>query len=192
MKIQHNIKAQNAYRHHKKNATSLSKNLEKLSSGYRINRAVDDAAGLAVSEKMRLQITGLDRALDNAKEGINLVKTAEGALQEIQDMLRRCKYLATQSANGTYSNLERQALDDEFQQLKTEIDRIGECCDKFAAAIRVVGVIHAVDSDKDIGTPEGLSPRGSERKKDQVARRNIGHRNTDRLLMGNIHIRCQG
>lgn len=102
MRIQHNIMAMNAYRNYNNNTSALSKNLEKLSSGYKINRAGDDAAGLAISEKMRAQITGLDAAQKNVKDGISLVKTAEGAMQEVQDMLNRMVYLANQSANGTY------------------------------------------------------------------------------------------
>ena len=101
MRIQHNIMAMNAYRSYAANTNELSRNLEKLSSGYRINRAGDDAAGLAISEKMRAQITGLDQAQDN---GISLVQTAEGALTEVHDMLNRMVELATQSANGTYED----------------------------------------------------------------------------------------
>lgn len=97
MRIQHNIMAMNAYRNYTNNTSALSKNLEKLSSGYKINRAGDDAAGLAISEKMRAQITGLDKAQDNAKDGISLVQTAEGALTEVHDMLNRMYELAEQS-----------------------------------------------------------------------------------------------
>ena len=109
------------------NFSALSKNLEKLSSGYKINRAGDDAAGLAISEKMRAQITGLNAAQKNVKDGISLVKTAEGAMQEIQDMLNRMDYLATQSANGTYDNeVDRANLQKEVDALKTEINRIAD------------------------------------------------------------------
>ena len=87
MRIQHNVMAMNAYRNYSNNTSALSKNLEKLSSGYKINRAGDDAAGLAISEKMRAQITGLEAAQKNVKDGISLVNTAEGALQEVQDMM---------------------------------------------------------------------------------------------------------
>ena len=104
MRIQHNIMAMNAYRNYNNNTSALSKNLEKLSSGYKINRAGDDAAGLAISEKMRAQITGLETAQKNAKDGISLVQTAEGALTEVHDMLNRMVELATQAANGTYDN----------------------------------------------------------------------------------------
>ncbi|NBK79387.1 flagellin [bacterium D16-76] len=127
MRIQHNIMAMNAYRNYNTNTSALSKNLEKLSSGYKINRAGDDAAGLAISEKMRAQITGLNAAQKNVKDGISLVKTAEGAMQEIQDMLNRMDYLATQSANGTYDNeVDRANLQKEVNALKTEINRIAD------------------------------------------------------------------
>ena len=127
MRIQHNIMAMNAYRNYNTNTSALSKNLEKLSSGYKINRAGDDAAGLAISEKMRAQITGLDKAQDNAKDGISLVQTAEGALTEVHDMLNRMYSLAEQSANGTYENeTDRAQLQKEVTQLKTEIDRIAD------------------------------------------------------------------
>ena len=127
MRIQHNIMAMNAYRNYNTNTSALSKNLEKLSSGYKINRAGDDAAGLAISEKMRAQITGLDKAQDNAKDGISLVQTAEGALTEVHDMLNRMYELAEQSANGTYENeTDRVQLQKEVDQLKEEIDRIAD------------------------------------------------------------------
>ncbi len=127
MRIQHNIMAMNAYRNYNTNTKALSGNLEKLSSGYKINRAGDDAAGLAISEKMRAQITGLNAAQKNVKDGISLVKTAEGAMQEIQDMLNRMDYLATQSANGTYQDeVDRENLNKEVTALKTEINRIAD------------------------------------------------------------------
>lgn len=127
MRIQHNIMAMNAYRNYNTNTSALSKNLEKLSSGYKINRAGDDAAGLAISEKMRAQITGLTAASKNVKDGISLVKTAEGAMQEIHDMLNRMDYLATQSANGTYDNdVDRNNLQKEVDSLRNEINRIAD------------------------------------------------------------------
>lgn len=127
MRIQHNIMAMNAYRNYNNNTSALSKNLEKLSSGYKINRAGDDAAGLAISEKMRAQITGLKAASKNVKDGVSLVKTAEGALQEVHDMLNRMDSLATQSANGTYDNeVDRLNLQKEVTALKSEIDRIAD------------------------------------------------------------------
>ncbi len=127
MRIQHNIMAMGAYRNYTNNVNAMRKNLEKLSSGYKINRAGDDAAGLAISEKMRAQITGLETAQKNAKDGISLVQTAEGALTEVHDMLNRMVTLATQSANGTYDNdVDRVQLQKELDQLRTEINRIAD------------------------------------------------------------------
>lgn len=127
MIVQHNIMALNAYNRLSANNSSVSKNLEKLSSGYKINRAGDDAAGLAISEKMRAQITGLERASDNAQDGISLVQTAEGALTEVHSMLNRMVELATQSSNGTYdNNTDRANLQSEIDSLKDEINRIAK------------------------------------------------------------------
>ena len=127
MRVQHNIMAMNAYRNYTNNVSAMKANLEKLSSGYKINRAGDDAAGLAISEKMRAQITGLETAQKNAKDGISLVQTAEGALTEVHDMLNRMVELATQSANGTYDNTtDRAQLQKEMDQLKSEINRIAD------------------------------------------------------------------
>ncbi len=127
MRIQHNIMAMGAYRNYTNNLSAMKKNLEKLSSGYKINRAGDDAAGLAISEKMRAQITGLETAQKNAKDGISLVQTAEGALTEVHDMLNRMVELATQSANGTYDNdTDRFQLQKELNQLRSEINRIAD------------------------------------------------------------------
>jgi flagellin len=117
----------NSYRNYSNNTKTINKNLEKLSSGSKINRAGDNAAGLAISEKMRAQITGLDVAQKNAKDGISLVQTAEGALTEVHSMLNRMVELAEQSANGTYdSSLDRDQLQKEVNQLRTEIDRIAD------------------------------------------------------------------
>jgi len=125
MRVQHNIAAMNSYRNYGNNTKTINKNLEKLSSGYKINRAGDDAAGLAISEKMRAQITGLEVAQKNAKDGISLVQTAEGALTEVHSMLNRMFELAEQSANGTYdTTLDRQQLQKEVSALRTEINRI--------------------------------------------------------------------
>ena len=127
MRIQHNIAALNSYRNLTGNNSAVSKNLEKLSSGYRINRAGDDAAGLAISEKMRAQITGLNTAQKNAQDGVSLVQTAEGALTEVHSMLNRMVELADQSANGTYDNpVDRANLQKEIASLKDEIDRIAD------------------------------------------------------------------
>ena len=124
MRIQHNITALNSHRNLTNNNSSLTKNLEKLSSGYRINRAGDDAAGLAISEKMRAQITGLQTAQKNSEDGVSLVQTAEGALTEVHSMLNRMVELATQSANGTYSTANRSEMQKEIVALRNEIDRI--------------------------------------------------------------------
>jgi len=127
MRIQHNIPALNSYRNYYNNVNKVSKNLEKLSTGYKINRAGDDAAGLAISEKMRIQITGLEQAQSNAKAGINLVQTAEGALTEVHDMLNRMYTLAEESANGTFDDsVDRKQLQKEVDSLRTEIDRIAD------------------------------------------------------------------
>ena len=127
MRIQHNIAALNSYRNLGANNNAVSKNLEKLSSGYRINRAGDDAAGLAISEKMRSQITGLNTATKNANDGISLVQTAEGALTEVHSMLNRMVEIATQSSNGVYEDtVDRAALQDEMNAVTDEIDRISE------------------------------------------------------------------
>ena len=107
----------NAYRNYTNNVNAMKANLEKLSSGYKINKAGDDAAGLAISEKMRAQITGLQQAQANAKSGINLVQTAEGALTEVHDMLNRMVKLADQSANGTFDDTtDRDQLQKELNQ----------------------------------------------------------------------------
>lgn len=127
MRIQHNIAALNAHRQLGGNNTAVGKSLEKLSSGYRINRAGDDAAGLAISEKMRAQITSLDTAQKNANDGISLIQTAEGALTEVHSMLNRMVEISMQSANGIYDNdVDRKNLNEEFDQLRTEIDRIAD------------------------------------------------------------------
>ena len=129
MVIQHNIAANNAYRNLSSNASNGQKNLEKLSSGYRINRSADDAAGLAISEQMRSKINGLDQATSNANDAIGLIQTAEGALTETHSMLQRMVTLATQSANGTYNSTARGAISAEVQALKDEIDRIASTTD---------------------------------------------------------------
>lgn len=127
MHIQHNIAALNSHRQLATNTSALSKNLEKLSSGYRINRAGDDAAGLAISEKMRAQIRGLDQATANANDAISLVQTAEGGMQETHSILQRMRELAVQSSNGTYQDtVDREALNKEMSSLKSEIDRIAK------------------------------------------------------------------
>ena len=127
MVVQHNMQAANANRMLNVTTSAQSKSTEKLSSGYKINRAADDAAGLTISEKMRKQIRGLDRASTNAEDGVSSVQTAEGALTEVHSMLQRMNELATQAANGTNSkDSDRQAIQDEIDQLTTEIDRVSE------------------------------------------------------------------
>ena len=126
MVVQHNLTAINANRMLGITQGTLSSSTEKLSSGYKINRAADDAAGLSISEKMRKQIRGLTKASSNAEDGISAVQTAEGALQEVTDMLQRMNELAVQASNGTNSTTDRQSIQDEIDQLTTEIDRVAE------------------------------------------------------------------
>ena len=126
MVVQHNLQAMNANRMLGVTQKAVASNTEKLSSGYRINRAADDAAGLSISEKMRKQIRGLDQASANAEDGISSVQTAEGALAEVQDMLQRMNELVVQAANGTNSTTDRQYIQDEIDQLISEVDRVAE------------------------------------------------------------------
>ena len=126
MVVQHNLTAMNANRMLGVTTGQQAKSSEKLSSGYRINRAADDAAGLSISEKMRKQIRGLDQASSNAQDGISCVQTAEGALTEVHSMLQRMNELAVQAGNGTMPQDDRQNIQDEIDQLVTEIDRVSE------------------------------------------------------------------
>ncbi len=126
MVVQHNLQAMNANRMLGITTKEATGSTEKLSSGYRINRAADDAAGLAISEKMRKQIRGLDQASENAEDGISCVQTAEGALAEVQDMLQRMNELLVQAANGTNSETDRMYIQDEIDQLISEVDRVAE------------------------------------------------------------------
>ena len=126
MVVQHNLTAMNSNRMLGITQVTLSKSTEKLSSGYKVNRAADDAAGLAISEKMRKQIRGLTQASANAEDGISAVQTAEGALTEVHDMLQRMNELAVKAANGTNSENDRAYIQDEISQLTTEIDRVAE------------------------------------------------------------------
>lgn len=147
MIINHNIPALNTHRQLSINTANTSKNIEKLSSGLRINRAGDDAAGLAISEKMRGQIRGLDQASRNAQDGISLIQTAEGALNETHSILQRQREIANQSANGTNTDADRQALQDEMNQLTSEINRIGNTTE-FNTQKLLNGGIGSSDSDK--------------------------------------------
>ncbi len=126
MVVQHNLTAMNSNRMLGVTTSAQAKSSEKLSSGYRINRAADDAAGLTISEKMRKQMRGLDRASTNAQDGVSAVQTAEGALTEVHSMLQRMNELANQAANGTNSTSDRDAIQAEIDQLNTEIDRVSE------------------------------------------------------------------
>ena len=124
MVVQHNMQAMNANRMLNITTGQQAKSTEKLSSGYRINRAADDAAGLTISEKMRSQIRGLNKASDNAQDGISLIQTAEGALNEAHSILQRMNELATQAANDTNTTSDRNAIQSEINALTSEIDRI--------------------------------------------------------------------
>ena len=124
MVVQHNLSAMNTNRQMGVVTDALQKSTEKLSSGYKINRAADDAAGLSISEKMRAQIRGLDKASDNAQDGISLIQVAEGALNETHSILQRMNELATQAANDTNTSTDRKAIQQELNQLTSELDRI--------------------------------------------------------------------
>ncbi len=126
MVVQHNLRAMNSNRMLGVNSSTLSKSTEKLSSGYKINRAADDAAGLSISEKMRRQIRGLTQASANAQDGISCVQTAEGALNEVHDMLQRMNELAVKAANGTNQSVDREYIQSEVDQLVSEIDRVAQ------------------------------------------------------------------
>ena len=129
MVVQHNMQAANASRMLNITANAQAKSTEKLSSGYKINRAADDAAGLSISEKMRKQIRGLDRASTNAQDGVSAVQTAEGALNEVHSMLQRMNELAVQASNGTNATADVKSISDEVNALKTEIGRIASTTD---------------------------------------------------------------
>ncbi len=144
MVVQHNLTAMNSNRMLGITQGSVTKSTEKLSSGYKINRAADDAAGLSISEKMRRQIRGLTQASANAQDGISAVQTAEGALAEVHDMLQRMDELATKAANGTQSQGDRQNIQDEMDQLLTEIDRVAETT-KFNETYLLRGTSNADD-----------------------------------------------
>ena len=149
MVVQHNMQAANANRMLSVTTGQQAKSTEKLSSGYRINRAADDAAGLTISEKMRKQIKGLDRASTNAEDGVSSVQTAEGALTEVHSMLQRMNELATQASNGTNSESDRSAIQDEISQLTTEIDRVSETT-KFNETYLLKGSTDGSSSTKNI------------------------------------------
>ena len=149
MVVQHNMQAMNANRMLNVTTSAQSKSTEKLSSGYKINRAADDAAGLSISEKMRKQIRGLDKASSNAQDGVSAVQTAEGALTEVHSMLQRMNELATQAANGTNSDTDRSSIQDEISQLTTEIDRVAETT-KFNETYLLKGNSDGTSSEKTV------------------------------------------
>ena len=149
MVVQHNMQAMNANRMLNVTTSTQAKATEKLSSGYKINRAADDAAGLTISEKMRKQIKGLDRASTNAEDGVSAVQTAEGALTEVHSMLQRMNELAVQASNGTNSESDRSAIQDEISQLTTEIDRVSETT-KFNETYLLKGNVDGTSSDVNV------------------------------------------
>lgn len=167
MVIQHNISAVNAYRNLNNNTTALNKNLEKLSSGYRINRAADDAAGLAISESMRSKIAGLDQSVNNANDGIGLIQTVEGALTETHSMLQRMTTLATQAANGTYASKSgttaRENIKAEMNELASEISRIANHTEYNGLKLLTSDATKIPSLDLQIGptSAEKLSIKGS-------------------------------
>jgi flagellin len=157
MRINNNIMALNSHRQYTVNNGAISKNVEKLSSGYRINRAGDDAAGLAISEKMRAQIRGLNMASKNSQDAISLVQTAEGALQSSHDILQRMRELAVQAASDTNQiSVDREALNSEFQQL---IQEINDTATK--TTFNNMGIIDGFFGGKDVETPSGATIKGT-------------------------------
>ena len=148
MVVQHNLQAINANRMLGITQGTLSSSTEKLSSGYKINRAADDAAGLSISEKMRKQIRGLDQASSNAEDGISAVQTAEGALQEVTDMLQRMNELAVQASNGTNSETDRQSIQDEIEQ---------ESLEMFMLKRKILKELEQMDENEDFIMQIGLA-----------------------------------
>ena len=160
MVVQHNLTAMNSNRMLGLTTASQAKSTEKLSSGYKINRAADDAAGLSISEKMRKQIRGLTQASTNAQDGISAVQTAEGALNEVQDMLQRMNELAVKAANGTNSDDDRSYIQNEIDQLTTEIDRVAETT-KFNETYLLKGDKSVADYSFSYGTTQAVTATGA-------------------------------
>jgi len=154
MRINHNITAMNAYRNLTSTNDKIEKSLERLSSGYRINRAADDAAGLAISEKMRAQIRGLEMATKNSQDAISLIQTAEGALNETHSILQRMRELAVQSANDTNTDMDRVALQQEIEQLREELDRISDATE-FNTKKLITGEFSELGLNFQIGANQG-------------------------------------
>ena len=158
MVVQHNLNALNSYNRLNANVAGLKKASEKLSSGYRINRAGDDAAGLAISEKMRSQIRGLNQAKRNAQDGISMIQTYEGALQETHSILQRMKELAAESANGTYDDAtDRAAIQLEFDQLNDELNQIADTDFNGVQALNGGKVNGGIKIASDVTTPNAYS-----------------------------------
>ena len=157
MVVQHNLTAMNSNRMLGLTTKTQAKSTEKLSSGYKINRAADDAAGLSISEKMRRQVRGLTQASANAQDGISMVQTAEGALTEVHDMLQRMNELAVKAANGSNQSVDRDYIDSEIQQLKSEVDRV--------AATTTFNELNLLNSDQSINLQVGAETEG----KNQIA-----------------------
>ena len=174
MRIQNNIASINSARNQGIAKGKINKTLEKLSSGYRINRAGDDAAGLAISELMRSQIAGLDQAMRNNNDGISMTNTGEGALQEVHSMLQRMKTLAVQAANGTYDSVARANIDMERQELQGEIDRISQTTD--FAGIALFGTAETI--------PPGFTPP---ELKDNIVLQ-IGHSSEETMDVGRYYM----
>jgi len=167
MRINHNVSALNAWRQINSTNYTMSKTLERLSSGYRINRAGDDAAGLAISEKMRGQISGLNMAIKNAQDGISLIQTAEGALSEVHSILQRMRELAVQASSDTNTNADRTQLNEELQQLIGEVDRIAHTTEfntkvllKGGFGANLVASSSTIDTAAGVisVTPNGIAP----------------------------------
>ena len=148
--VAHNLTAMNAQRQFGINTRKRAKSTEKLSSGYKINRAADDAAGLTISEKMRSQIRGLTQGVENTQDGVSLCQVADGALSEVNDMLHRLTELSVQAANGTNTAADRQALQKEVGQIVQEIDRIGDTT-TFNERYVFRDTVDGVDTDQGIG-----------------------------------------
>ena len=157
MVVQHNLTAMNSNRMLGITTKTQAKSTEKLSSGYKINRAADDAAGLSISEKMRRQVRGLTQASANAQDGISMVQTAEGALTEVHDMLQRMNELAVKAANGSNQSVDREYIDNEIQQLKSEVDRV--------AATTTFNELNLLNSNQTINLQVGAETEG----KNQIA-----------------------
>lgn len=161
MRINHNISALNTYRQLSINNSMAAKSLEKLSSGLRINRAGDDAAGLAISEKMRAQIRGLEQASRNAQDAISLIQTAEGALNEVHSILQRMRELAVQAANGSATDADRAALQDELNQLTSEINRIGNTTEFNTQKLLNGGIASSLGAKITEATPATITLSGT-------------------------------